>query len=133
VTTRFTVTGLRSGQPRAYADTIREYLVSVETMSGSGTTGTASTYQPWLMYGDIDATVAADSLHRPASTWDDWRRAQREWAKTIVRALCQDFRESSDQDGRTGMEAHVYPTLKSLVLDLAAGTIRALIVEPYTD
>jgi hypothetical protein len=61
------------------------------------------------------------------------RSQQVAWAKKIVRALCQDFREKDDQDGKTGMEAYFYPTLKSLTIDHRAGTIRAFIVEPYTD
>jgi hypothetical protein len=131
MTTRFTVAVLRSGQPRPYADTIRDYLVSIERLPTWGKEPRA--WEPWLMYGDIDATAATDSLKRPSSTWDDRRRQQRDWAKTIVRALCQDFREAGDADGRIGLNAHFYPTLKSIVLDPKAGTIRALIVEPFTD
>jgi len=31
------------------------------------------------------------------------------------------------------MEAHFYPTLRSLRIDAKAGTIHVLIIEPFTD
>ena len=104
--TTYEVQVLRSGQPRAYADTEREYLITV-LRDG----------KPWLMHQDVPSI-------RPQTV---------DWAKAIVRALCQPFRETGDDDGREGMEAHFYPTLKSLSLNSEAGTIRALIIEPYTD
>lgn len=131
---RYTVTTLRSGQPRAYADTEREYLVTVERSHTND-----APFVPWLMGGDVEANIKRDAALRAEGRMfggyspDETRKAQRDWAKKIVRALCQDFREASDEDGRTGMEAHFYPTLKSLTVDAKAGTIRAFIVEPYTD
>ena len=94
--THYSVETLRSGQPRPYADTEREYLMGGQSP-------------------------------------DDLRQAQRNWAKGIVRALCQNFREKYDDDGREGLDAHFYPTLKQLNLDPQAGTIRAFIIEPYAD
>lgn len=88
---------------------------------------------PWMQGGDIEETVRSDELKRPSSIWDGEHKRQRDWAKSVVRAICQHFREAGDDDGRTGMDAHFYPTLKSLVIDPKAGTIRAFIIEPFTD
>ena len=128
MTMTFTVQTLRAGQPRPYADTEREYLITVQNNG-----------KPWLMHGDVEARIVREEADRAAGRMyggqkpDDLRKRQREWAKRIVRALCQNFREKDDDDGRTGMEAHFYPTLTSLNLDSKAGTIRAFIVERYTD
>jgi hypothetical protein len=111
VITRYTVEVLRSGQPRAYADTENEYLVRCEMERSYGPD--KGQMKPWL-YGLDEATRLT-------------------WAKSLVKVLCQTFREAGDDDGRTGMEAHFYPTLRSLVIDQNTGTIRALIIEPYTD
>lgn len=130
----YTVEILRCGQPRPYADTEREYLISVkETQYGK------DGLFPGLMYGDVEERIRRDEADRAAGKLmggyppDELRKEQREWAKMIVRALCQNFREKDDDDGRTGMEAHFYPTLKTLTLDPKAGTIRAFIIEPFTD
>lgn len=129
MTTIYSIETLRSGQPRAYADTEREYLITVK-----------SDGKPWLMYGDVEARIVEEEAMRAAGRmWggespDALRQLQREWAKDIVRALCQrTFREKDDQDGRTGMEAGLYPTLKFLRIDPKAGTVHAFIVEPYCD
>jgi len=133
--TTYAVDIIRSGQPRAYADTEREYLITVQTTGY----GKDAALKPWLMYGDVEARIAADEAARKAGTMsggetpDQLRKGQREWAKKIVRALCQNFREKNDDDGRKDMEAHFYPTLQSLKLDAKAGTIRVFIIEPYTD
>lgn len=132
--TRYTVETLRSGQPRAYADTEREYLITVES-----TTFGKEGMHPWLMHGDVEKTIKREEADRAAGRMfggippDELRKQQREWALGLVRSLCQRFREKTDDDGRTGMEAAFYPTLKSLVIDHKVGTIRAFIVEMYTD
>ena len=133
--TTYAVEVLRSGQPRAYADTEREYRITVKS------TGWQKDKQPkpWLMHGDVERRIAEEETLRKAGKMlggtppDELRKQQREWAKKIVRALCQNFREKDDADGKTGMEAHFYPTLRSLKLDAAAGTIHAFIIEPFTD
>ena len=132
--TTYSVKVLRSGQPRAYADTEREYLITVKSTS-YGKEG----LHPWLCLGDVEATIKKDEKDRAEGRLfggllpDQLRTKQREWAKRIVRGLCQNFREKGDDDGRTGMDAHFYPTLTSLKLDPKEGTIRALIIEPFTD
>ncbi len=132
-TTTYQVEVLRSGQPRAYADTEREYLITVKR-ERCGKDGLF----PFLMHGDVEARIKKDEAMREAGTMsggqspEQLRDDQKDWAKKIVRSLCQNFREKDDDDGRTGMDAHFYPTLKSLKLDHAAGTILAFIVEPYT-
>lgn len=132
--TTYSVKVLRSGQPRPYADTEREYLITVKsTMHGK------DGLHPWLMYGDVESRIKQEEKWRAegrmsgGETPEQLRAGQREWAKSIVRALCQNFREANDDDGRTGMTAHFYPTLKTLKIDPAAGTIHVFIVEPYTD
>lgn len=133
-TTIYSVDVIRSGQPRPYADTEREYLVTVKSTQW-GKDG----MHPWLFGGDVEAQIKRDEAWRAEGRMsggdspDQLRSQQREWAKKIVRALCQNFREKDDDDGRTGMEAHFYPTLKWLKLDPAEGTIHVFIVEPYTD
>lgn len=133
--TVYTVDILRSGQPRPYADTEREYLITVQTTG----CGKDMSLKPWLMYGDLEPRIAKEEAARKAGTMmggetpDQLRKGQREWAKKIIRALCQDFRETGDDDGRKDMSAYFYPTLRSLVLDGKTGTIRVFIVEPFTD
>lgn len=130
----YTVETLRSGQPRPYADTEREYLITV-TMKQSH----EKEHRPWVMHGDVEARIRREEKDRAegrmfgGSSPDELRKQQREWAKGIIRALCQHFREKGDEDGRKDMEAHFYPTLKSLKIDPSAGTIRAYIIEPFTD
>jgi len=134
MTTTYSVEVLRSGQPRAYADTEREYRITVKA-SRYGEEG----LHPWLMHGDLDERIKREEAARAAKRMygglspDELRNEQREWAKKIVRALCQNFREPNDDDGRSGMEAAFYPTLKWLKLDQKAGTIHAFIIETYTD
>lgn len=131
MTTRYTVEILRSGQPRAYADTIREYLITVEFKSDWGPE--PREFEPWIMGGDIDKEIAGDSLKRPASRWETAWATQHAWALGLVKTLCQRCREATDEDGRIGVDAYFYPTLRSLYIDPTAGTIRAVIVEPFTD
>lgn len=132
--TTYSVDTIRSGQPRPYADTIREYLITVKS-SQYGKEG----LHPWLMHGDVEKRIKREEADRAAgrmsggSPPEKLRAEQRDWAKSLVTTLCQRFREKNDDDGRTGIEAHFYPTLQSLKLDPAAGTIRAVIVEPFTD
>lgn len=132
--TTYSVKVIRSGQPRAYADTEREYLIAVKSTQ-HGKEG----IHPWLMYGDVERRITEDEKARAAKTMfggespEQLRKGQREWAKSLVRALCQTFREAGDEDGRKDMEAHFYPTLKWLKIDAVAGTVHAFIVEPYTD
>ena len=133
-TETYTVETLRSGQPRPYADTEREYRITVlRTQYGK------EGLHPWLMHGDLEPRIKEEEALRAAGKMyggqspDDLRKAQREWAKMIVRALCRNFREKDDDDGRTGAAAHFYPTLKWLKIDAKAGTIHAFIVEPFTD
>jgi hypothetical protein len=130
----YSVKTLRSGQPRAYADTEREYLIACRSTQ-YGKQG----LHPYVLYGDIEKQIKHEEAERAAGRMsggmspDQLRKAQRDWALKLVRALCQNFREKNDDDGRTGMEAHFYPTLETLTVDASAGTIRAFIIEPYTD
>lgn len=132
--TRYTVAVLRSGQPRAYADTEREYLITVER-EHYGREG----FFPWMNGGDVEAVIKQEEAARADGNMfggyppDKLRTMQKDWAKSLVRALCQNFRERGDDDGKVGMEAHFFPTLKSLKIDPVAGTVRVLIIEPFTD
>ena len=136
MTTTYAVEILRSGQPRTYADTEREFRI---TILSTDFAGKAAEPKPWLMYGDVEARIEREEAARKAGRMsggmspDQLRKGQRDWAKGIVRALCQQFREKDDDDGRKDMEAHLYPTLKFLKLDGKAGTIHVFIIEPYTD
>ena len=132
--TRYTVEILRSGQPRPYADTEREYLITCE-QEWYGKDG----LHPWVMHRDVEAQIAREEKMRAEGKMsggyppDALRKQQRDWALNLVRSLCQNFREKGDEDGRTGMEAAFYPTLRSLAIDAKAGTVRAFIIETYTD
>lgn len=134
MTTRYTVEVLRSGQPRAYADTEREYLITVEA-DEFGKDG----LHPWVMHKDVEAQIKREEKMRASGQMsggyppDALRKQQRDWALGLVRALCQNFREKTDDDGKTGMAAHFFPTLRSLTIDHIKGTIRAFIIEPFTD
>lgn len=132
--TTYDVEILKSGQPRAYADTEREYRVTVKRTQ-YGKDGLF----PWVLHGDIEKRISEEeALRKAGKMWggtppDDLRKEQAKWARDLIRALCQNFREKDDADGRTGMEAHFYPTLKWLKMDAKAGTIHAFIIEPFTD
>jgi hypothetical protein len=95
--------------------------------------------RPYVMHGDVEKRIREEEAARASGKMsggyppDQLRSEQVAWAKKLVRAFCQNFREKDDQDGKTGMEAYFYPTLKSLTIDHKAGTIRAFIVEPYAD
>lgn len=133
--TRYTVETLRAGQPRPYADSEYEYLITCEHVSLKE----PDVFTPWTMFGDVERRITQEEAARKAgnmmggNTPDGLRKQQRDWAKSIVTALCRKFREPKDEDGRTGMEAAFYPTLKKLSIDHQKGTIRAFIVEAYTD
>jgi hypothetical protein len=135
--TKYTVTILRAGQPRPYADSEYEYLITVENLETYGRD--QGKMKPWLMLGDVEARILKEEAWRKAGTMsggygpEELRKQQRDWAKKIITALCQSFREPNDDDGKTGADAHFAPTLKRLTLDPKAGTIRALIVCAYTD
>lgn len=136
---RYLVETLRSGQPRPYADTEREYRITVERQSDWGSD--KGQWKPWLMGGDVEAQIRYEGKMRAegnmngGNTPDELRKQQRDWCLKIIRALCQNFREKGDDDGRIEgtMEAHFYPTLKSLKIDGKAGKIHVLIIEPYMD
>jgi len=130
----YEVETLRSGQPRPYAATEREYRITVKA-ERYGKDG----MHPWLFGGDVEAQIRRDEAERAAGRMfggespDQARKSQRDWAKKIVRGLCQDFREKDDNDGRTGMDAAFYPTIKWMKLDPSAGKIHVFITEEYTD
>lgn len=69
--------------------------------------------------------------------WETWQQPQapadviRPWALRLVRTLCMDFREKGDDDGRTGLDAALYPHLKDL--DVKDGIIEVEIRRVYTD
>jgi hypothetical protein len=134
MTIRYTIEVIRSGQPRAYADTTNEYLIKGEQLPYNKTE-----FVPYLPLGDVEAIIAHETKMRERRKMfggyspEGLRAEQRKAALRLVRTLCQDFREQTDEDGRTGMEAHFYPTLQFLAIDGAAGTIRVVIVEPFTD
>jgi len=136
---RYQVETLRSGQPAPYADTEREYRITVERMCEYG--ADRGQWKPWLMGGDVESIIRheeklrADGLMGGGDSPESKRKFQRDWCLKIIRALCQNFREKGDNDGKTEgtMEAHFYPTLKSLKIDGKAGTIHVLIIEPFTD
>lgn len=136
---RYTVETLRSGQPRPYADTEREYLIKVECIREYG--ATKGQWEPWLMFGNVEEQIAREEKLRVegklggGNSPSELRKMQRDWALKLIRALCQNFREKGDQDGKTEgtMEAYFFPTLKCLAIDAKAGTVRAFIVEPYDD
>lgn len=131
---RYTVEVLRSGQPRAYADTERECLITIESTQ-YGKDG----FHPWVQGGDVEATIKREEAARAAGRMfgglppDELRAQQRRWALSLVRSLFQDFREKNDEDGKAGMAAHFFPTLRSLKIDHKAGTVHAFIIEPFTD
>lgn len=136
---RYVIETLRSGQPRPYADTEREYHIKVERMAEYGQN--KGQWEPWLRYGEVEAQIVRESKARAEGKLsggyspEQLRKQARDWALKIVRALCQNFREKGDDDGMVEgtMEAHFFPTLKSLKIDGKAGTITAFIIEPFTD
>jgi hypothetical protein len=120
----YAVDTIRSGQPRAYADTEREFLITV-----TRTHWKTGEMAPWVMFGDVEKQIVRDEAERKAGRMsggqspEQLRAGQRDWAKKIVRVLCQNFREKGDDDGQVeGSEcAYFYPTLKTLKIDASAG------------
>lgn len=106
--TRYTVQVLHAGQREPYGDSEYEYTIRVERTITHG-----KCIEPGF----------------PTSEPGELRA----WAKKLIRALCQDFRETGDNDGREGMEAYFYPTLKMLDLNRSTGVIHVLIIERYCD
>ena len=117
---RFTVETVRSGQPRPYADTEREYIVTVEReieqwMRHDKYKDTkVGEWHPWL-YGS-----AEDSAGKK---WFD------DWCDRIVKALCQNFYRSVDEPGADWASS----MLKWMRVDRDKGTIHVFITEAYTD
>lgn len=104
MTTRYTVKTIRSGQPRAYADSEYECLITVEIETAEG-------FKPWI------------PGFRPEYL--------QEWAKQVVKSLFRRFSEPGD--ALQGMDAMMAAKLESISIDADAGTIRAVIREPYND
>lgn len=136
MTIKYTVETLRAGQPRPYADSEYEYVVKIEA---DGYGKSVGVFEPWVMFGNVENSIRRDEAARKAGMMfggaspEQMRKDQRDWAKKIVRALCRDFRETDDADGREGAVAYFYPTLKSLSVNAEKGEVRALIISPYTD
>lgn len=139
--TRYTVEVLHSGQDRPYANTVNEYRVTCEMFRTWGLPPERDKWHPWLMFGDIDATKAKEIqdersgrciVSRSGTTRDEYfageKRRQLEWAKKIVKTLCQNFFEQGE-DGANWAS----PMLNFIHLDAKAGTINARITEAYTD
>ena len=113
--TRYTVDVVRSGQPRAYADTEHEYIVHVEqNRAGWKTPGSPDDWHPWLY---------------PAGTDDAGKKWFQNWCDTVVKAVCQNFYRKSDEPGADWAS----PILRWMRVDHAEGTIHAYITEAYTD
>ena len=136
--TCYTVETLRAGQERPYGDSVYEYLVTVQS---SRRHKDAEKLEPWLKHGDVEKQIARDEADRKAGRMsgghspESLRKSQRDWCKSIVKALCCKFREKGDNDGieEESADAHFAPTLKSLQIDPIKGQIRARIVSAYTD
>jgi len=135
--TQYTVICHRAGQPRAYADSEYVYTLKIEQEVGYG--DSKGQMKPWVYLGDVEASIKKDEqLRKEGKMWggqspEQMRKAQRDWAIKLVKTLCMNFRERSDDDGRTGMDAHFYPTLQLLQIDPAMGEIRVSIIDPFTD
>jgi len=133
----YTVETIRSGQPRPYADSEYECRITVKERAEWGPQ--KGQMVPWVLYGDVEARIKQEEQDRAQKRLiggempDAMRKRQADWAKTIVRTLFHEFREKDDADGRTGMAAYFYPTLKWLRIDATNGQITAFIVAPYTD
>ena len=125
---RYTVDTIRSGQPRAYADHIHEYLITIEHEK-YGKAG----LHPWVEGGDVEERIKREEADRAAGRMsggyppDALRKQQADWAKALVRALCRNFREKDDPANDWAS-----PKLASLKVDHKAGTVRAVITEAYT-
>jgi len=114
--TRYTVEVVRSGQPRAYADTEREFIVHVEQNKAAWKApGSPEEWHPWLYPKDSD----------PAGS----NKYFNDWCDKIVKAVCQNFFRSSTELGADWAS----PILKWMRVDHAKGTIHVFIIEAYTD
>ena len=113
--TRYTVEVVRSGQPRAYADTEHEYIVHIEqNKSCWAKPGTPEDWRPWLY---------------PEGNDDPGKKWFQNWCDKIVKTLCQNFYRKVGEDGSDWAS----PILKWMRFDHAKGTIHVFITESYTD
>jgi hypothetical protein len=103
--TRFSVEIVRSGQPRPYADTEREYKVLCEM------------YQTWGKPEEIGWHPIPTNEYGSKKIDD------------IVRGTCQNFYRSEEEPGACWAS----PILKWMKIDGAAGIIHVFIKEAYTD
>jgi hypothetical protein len=112
--TRFTVTTIRSGQPRPYADTEREYLIQVEASFQIRKTDPpeGTEWKPWLIGGPT-----------PDPVWFQ------KWCDNVVKGVCQNFYRAPDEPGCDWAS----PMLKWMRTDYIKGTIHVFITECYTD
>ncbi len=112
---RFTVDIVRSGQPRAYADTEHEYIVHVEQNKAAWLKPESpEDWQPWLY---------------PEGNDERGKKWFQDWCDTVVKALCQKFYRTTHDDGADWAS----PMLKWMRVDHEKGTIHVFITEAYTD
>jgi hypothetical protein len=117
---RFSVQVLRSGQPRAYADTEREYKVLCERWQDWG----KAEEQGWKPSIPLHMNgLKCDENGVPTDPH------ARETIDNIVRGTCQRFWRSASEPGATW----AHPILKWMKVDSKAGIIHVLIIEAYTD
>ena len=64
--TRYTVTVLRAGQPRPYADSEYEYLIKVEQLETY--CSDQGKMKPWILGGDVEARIRSEEAQRKAGT-----------------------------------------------------------------
>jgi len=117
---RFTAETIKSGQPRPYADTEREYVVTVERE-----------VQRWMQHDKYKGTKVGEWIPwlYPEGTDDNGKKWFQNWCDMVVKATCQNFYRKMDDPGACWAS----PILKWMRIDHEKGTIRVFITEAYTD
>ena len=118
---RYSVMVIRSGQPRPYANTEREYKIYCERYQNWGLAPDKDKWHPWVpgIFGGIecDSNGVPTDLHERAKI------------DMLAKALTQRyFRDRDDPQANWAS-----PFLQWMKIDVKAGTIHFFITEEYTD
>lgn len=119
---RYSVKIIRSGQPRAYADTEREYLIFFERYQEWGLPPKKDTWSPAVP--GIFGGIAVDENGVPTDS------NARQQLDKLVKALTQRYFRREDNDPNAGWHS---PFLKWMKVNKEEGTIHIFITEEYTD
>lgn len=119
---RYSVQVLRSGQPRPYANTEREFKIYCERYQGYGLPPDKDKWHPFYPPGTAGNEV--DSNGVPTNKYN------RDLLDRFVKGVTQNYYREEDNDPAANWAS---PFLKWMRINREAGTIHLFITEEYTD